>query len=128
MAGIQTLVNQKTGSRQGNPNYTYYALANQEYGFFGLNLHSCNSNTVNKTSNSCVFYDITQGDNDVVCAQAKGAPLTNCYKPASDTYGVLSTSNKSDSPAYSATPGWDFATGLGSVNAWNLVMKWPTFP
>jgi hypothetical protein len=24
-------------------------------------------------------------------------------------------------PAYGATPGWDFATGLGSVNAYNLV-------
>ena len=128
MAGIQALVSQKTGSRQGNPDYTYYALANAEFGFFGSNLHSCNSNTVNKTSNSCVFYDITQGDNDVVCSQAKGAPLTNCYKPGSDTYGVLSTSNKTDSPAYSAASGWDFATGLGSVNAWNLVMNWPVFP
>jgi len=128
MAGIQALVNQKTGSRQGNPNYTYYSLANEEFGFFGWNLQSCNSNTVDKTSNSCVFYDITQGDNDVVCAQAKGEPLTNCYKSAADTYGVLSTSTRTDSPAYSAAPGWDFATGLGSVNAWNLVMKWPTFP
>jgi subtilase family serine protease len=24
-------------------------------------------------------------------------------------------------PAFYATPGWDFATGLGSVNAYNLV-------
>jgi subtilase family serine protease len=27
----------------------------------------------------------------------------------------------SHQPAYGATPGWDFATGLGSVNAYNLV-------
>jgi hypothetical protein len=26
-------------------------------------------------------------------------------------------------PAYGATPGWDFATGIGSVNAYNLVMN-----
>jgi subtilase family serine protease len=26
-------------------------------------------------------------------------------------------------PAWGATPGWDFATGLGSVNAYNLVMN-----
>jgi len=26
-------------------------------------------------------------------------------------------------PAYGATPGWDFATGLGSVNAYNLVFN-----
>jgi hypothetical protein len=25
-------------------------------------------------------------------------------------------------PAYGATPGWDFATGLGSVNAYNLAI------
>jgi len=34
----------------------------------------------------------------------------------------------SDTPAYSATRGWDFATGIGSVNAYNLVMNWPTGP
>ena len=26
-------------------------------------------------------------------------------------------------PAYGTTPGWDFATGLGSVNAYNLVFN-----
>jgi hypothetical protein len=26
-------------------------------------------------------------------------------------------------PAYGATPGWDFATGIGSVNAYNLVFN-----
>jgi hypothetical protein len=26
-------------------------------------------------------------------------------------------------PAYGTTPGWDFATGIGSVNAYNLVMN-----
>ncbi len=125
MAGIQALVNQKTGARWGNPNPIYYSLASQEYGFFGGSAHSCNSNTVNKTSNGCIFYDVTQGDNDVVCAQAKGEPLTNCYRPAGSAYGVLSTTNSADAPAYGTGAGWDFATGLGSVNAYNLVMKWP---
>jgi hypothetical protein len=50
--------------------------------------------------------------------------LFDCYLP-SGTYGVLSTSNKSYQPAYAAHPGWDFATGLGSVNALNLVKSWP---
>jgi hypothetical protein len=26
-------------------------------------------------------------------------------------------------PAFGATPGWDMATGIGSVNAYNLVMN-----
>ena len=31
-------------------------------------------------------------------------------------------------PAFGATPGWDFATGIGTPNAYNLVMNWPTGP
>jgi subtilase family serine protease len=123
MAAIQALVNQKTGSRWGNPNTTYYTLANAEYGVGGTGAAACNSNTVNDASNSCIFYDITTGDNDVVC-KARGSSLYNCYRP-SGTYGVLSTSNSADQPAYTTNTGWDFATGIGSVNAYNLVMSWP---
>jgi subtilase family serine protease len=122
MAGIQTLVNQKTGSRWGNPNTVYYSLANTEYGPSGSS--TCNSTTVNKTSNSCIFYDITQGDNDAVC-KARSGVLDNCFLPTGDTYGVLSTSNTVDDPAYLTNVGWDFASGIGSVNAYNLVMNWP---
>jgi hypothetical protein len=123
MAGIQALVNQKTGKRWGNPNTTYYALANSEY--TAKSSTACRSNTVNKTSNNCVFYDVTQGDNDVVCTSGKAGTLTNCYKPSGDTYGVLSLSNSADQPAYGTNTGWDFASGIGSVNAWNLLTNWP---
>jgi subtilase family serine protease len=122
MAGIQALVNQHTGSRWGNPNTVYYSLANTEYGASGN--AACNSNTVSKTGNSCVFYDVTQGDNDAVCKSHNGGTLTNCYLP-SGTFGVLSTSNSADQPAYSTGTGWDFPTGIGSVNAFNLVMNFP---
>ncbi len=44
----------------------------------------------------------------------------NCYFGGGGL-GVLSTSNTSYAPAYAATPGWDFATGIGSVNAFNLL-------
>jgi len=44
----------------------------------------------------------------------------NCYLP-SGTNGVLSTSNSAYDPAFGTTPGWDFATGIGTVNAYNLV-------
>jgi hypothetical protein len=36
---------------------------------------------------------------------------------------VYTTAPASFQPAYGATPGWDFATGLGSVNAYNLVLN-----
>jgi hypothetical protein len=123
MAGIQTLVNQKTASRWGNPNTVYYKLAKTEFGEFG-NL-ACDSSILPLTGSPCIFNDITQGDNDAVCAAAKGGVLNNCYKPGKAIYGVLSTSNKDDQPAYSSNVGWDFPSGIGSVNAYNLVMGWP---
>jgi len=31
-------------------------------------------------------------------------------------------------PAYGTNPGWDFATGIGTVNAYNLVTQWSSVP
>jgi subtilase family serine protease len=117
MAGIQALVNQHAGGPQGNPNPVYYSLAATEYGATGDS--SCNSTLGNTVNSSCVFYDVTLGDMDVNCTGTN-----NCYLP-SGTYGVLSTSNSSYLPAYGTTTGWDFATGIGTVNAANLVSNWP---
>jgi subtilase family serine protease len=126
MAGFQTLINQKTNSWWGNANTVYYALANSEYGGNGSGAASCKSTTVNKTANSCVFYDITQGDNDAACTADSKGNLTDCYTKG-NKYGVLSTANTQDQPAYSAAPGWDFTSGIGSVNVWNLLSKWPQY-
>ncbi len=83
VASIQALVNQSTGSKWGNPNPTYYALASNEYGVAGS--AACNSALGNGAASTCVFYDVTQGDNDVPCTGG-----VNCYLP-SGTNGVLST-------------------------------------
>jgi subtilase family serine protease len=122
MAGIQALVNQKTKARWGNPNTIYYALAKHEYGNSGS--ATCNSTTVDKFSNGCIFYDITQGDIQSVCHKLHGAD-NDCFIEKGDKYGVLSTSDKNLNPAYGTNTGWDFSSGIGSVNAWNLVMAWP---
>lgn len=127
MAGIQALVNQKTGSRWGNPNPVYYQLANAEFGAGGTT--SCLSNSGNAATGSCTFYDVTSGDMDVVCEGT-----TNCYgysssgsgRRATVDYGVLSISSTSLAKAYGTTGGWDFSTGLGTVNAYNLVENWGT--
>ena len=115
MAGIQALVDQHNGftTGAGNPDSVYYSLANTEYGASGSS--TCNSSNGNTVGSSCIFYDITQGDMDVNCTGTH-----NCYKP-SGTYGVLSTSNSAYDKAYGTGTGWDFATGIGSVNAYNLV-------
>ena len=116
MAGIQALVNQKTGSRQGNPNPVYYALAATEYGKTGK--AACNSTLGSGVASTCVFRDVTQGDMDINCIGNN-----NCYRPFGEN-GVLATS--ANAPAYGATKGWDFATGLGTVDATNLVNQWST--
>jgi subtilase family serine protease len=123
-AGIQALIDQRMGGKQGNPNPVLYELAGGEYGTNGApntgNLSVCNASNGNTSGSSCVFHDVTQGDNDIPC-QA-GTP--DCYSGAGDAYGVLSTSTTQESIAYGATPGWDFATGLGSVNVASLVHAW----
>jgi subtilase family serine protease len=123
MAGIQALVNQKTGERQGNPNPVYYSLAASEYGASGS--ASCNSTLGNTAGNSCIFYDVTLGDMDLPCSNTN----VNCFD-TSGTFpngmlGVLSTSNTAYQPAFGTTTGWDFATGIGTLNAANLVNNWP---
>jgi subtilase family serine protease len=117
LAGIQALVNQKQGARQGNPNPVYYELAATEYGTSGST--TCNSSNGNTVGSTCIFYDVTQGDMDVNCTGTH-----NCYLP-SGRNGVLSTSDTSYLKAYGTTTGWDFATGIGTVNAANLVNNWP---
>lgn len=130
MAGIQALVNQKYGGAQGNPNYVYYKLA-------AVNADVCNSSTGSQAG--CIFHNVTAGDIDVNCAGS-----ISCYgaTPAQTTShpgrhggpgggqpnydGALSTSNTSLAPAYTAGAGWNFATGLGSVDAYQLVTKWKT--
>jgi subtilase family serine protease len=117
MAGMQALINQKAGGPQGNPAPIYYQLAAAEYGASGSS--ACNSDNGNTVGSSCIFYDITSGDMDVDCAGP------NCYL-ADGAVGVLSVSTNSFAPAYGTHLGWDFSTGIGSVNAANLVNNWPS--
>jgi subtilase family serine protease len=126
MAGIQALVNQVQG-RQGNPNPIYYEIAKSEYGPSGNS--ACDSNNLPLSGRgmitACVFYDVTQGDIDVNCGLLvvhHVGTAYNCYLDGA-TNGVLSSSNSAYQPAFGAAPGWDFATGIGSVNAYNLVFN-----
>ena len=98
-AGIMALVNQKMNSRQGQGNYVLYKLAAAE------NLAQCNaSNTSTPPASTCIFNDVTTGNNAV---------------PGEVGYG-------SPSAAYQSGGGYDLASGLGSVNVANLVNNWNT--
>src|SRR5712671_4059257 len=96
-AGIMALVGQMTHVRLGQPNYVLYRLAAAE------NLSQCNaSNTTSLPTNTCVFNDVTVGNNAV---------------PGEPGYGTSGAT-------YQAGKGYDLATGLGSVNVTALINQW----
>jgi subtilase family serine protease len=121
MAGIMALVNQKAGAPQGLPNPRLYALAAAEYGTTGST--ACNSSLGNGVGGSCFFYDVTLGDMDVPCTGTNSC-FGYSHSGSTTTYGALSTSTTAFNTAYGAAAGWDFATGIGTVNAYNLVHGW----
>jgi hypothetical protein len=120
MAGIQALVNNymaqnypepgnPTG-RQGMPGYVYYQLAAAQYTNNGNSYAACNSNnltggTYTTPPSTCAFQDIETGNNFVcgtsTCTSTSGARI-----------------------GFSAAPGYDLTTGLGSVNGYNLATQW----
>jgi len=117
-AGIIALINQQQKSRQGNVNPVLYTIAKAE------TFANCNSTTTPLTgSATCVFYDVTKGNNSVPCA---GRSTTTCSSQTTGTNGVLVTASGSTTPAFMTGTGYDLATGLGSVNVTNLAAAWKT--
>jgi subtilase family serine protease len=107
-AGILSLVNQKVGSRLGNVNYVLYDLANQQ----GRADTACNAVTGSSKS-GCIFHDVTTDTNSMPCIN--GSSDCNIAN-SSDRYGLLA--------GYNSNAGYDLSTGLGSVDAANLVNNW----
>ena len=97
-AGMVALLDQQYGGRQGLLNRSLYKLAASE------NWSGCNgsSQSTTRPPGSCVFYDITVGDNAV-----SGQP----------GFGT-------GSQTYNTSTGYDRVTGLGSVNASQLISSW----
>ncbi|MBZ5662361.1 MAG: Ig-like domain repeat protein [Acidobacteriia bacterium] len=99
MAGVTALLNQKMGSPQGELNANLYRLAAAP----GKN----------------VFHDITAASSGVAsCAITTPSMCNNSTPSPSGLTGGLS--------GYSVGAGYDEATGLGSINAANLLANWST--
>ena len=125
-AGIQALINQRTGQSQGNPNVRLYQIAAAEYGSGGPFPHCASNNGPPSLLQDCIFRDVTFGDTDVPCLP-DGSSLYDCYynqNGGAYPFGLMSTSYTSYAPTYKAQTGWDFATGIGTVNVANLVAIW----
>ncbi len=100
-AGIMALLVQSTGRRQGQANPKLYALAAAEA------LSSCNASYLGALpTTTCIFNDVTIGNNAV---------------PGQTGYGT-------GAAVYQAGVGYDLATGLGSINVYNLLSAWNSTP
>jgi subtilase family serine protease len=102
-AGMIAIVNQKYG-RQGQANFVLYPLAAQF---------------------PAAFHDVVNGTNSVPCASGS----TDCISvssPVTDSDGTLEGQIGAGTTAdYDAAPGYDLATGLGTIDANVMVADWP---
>ena len=116
-AGIMALVNQKYGP-QGQADHVLYPLKTQFPASFhditvGTNSVPCNTNTLNLGGSTFAPVD---------CIAAK-TPIT-IQDP---NYGVSVVEGQigtGTTPEYNAAAGYNLATGLGSVDAAQLVANW----
>lgn len=131
LAGVQALVNEvQGGSASGNILPALYNIATKQYGTnaapnTGM-IASCNSSNGASIGSSCVFNNVTVGNNDVPCEQG----TANCYlgpnsiNDGATTIGVIYAAPSENATntvlAWSTNAGYNLATGLGSVNVTNL--------
>jgi hypothetical protein len=109
-AGIIALVNQKYGP-QGQADFVLYPLATQY---------------------PSAFNDVTEGSNTVPCAFSPisagciAAPSADAYTIDDPTYGTAKEGEigTGTTAEYNAGTGFDLASGLGTINAYNLVTNW----
>jgi len=150
-AGIQALIDQGLANaglspNQGNAAPTLYELARNEYGgatgSAPSTLAGCDADNGTKGTGKCVFHNITDGGNSTQCVVVEefGESTPDCYFYGTiqnfegfygpTQIGLTSTSTSTyntKTAAYAAQAGWNFANGLGSVNAYNLLTAWKKF-
>lgn len=93
MAGVQALMNQKLGGRQGNVNKLLYAL--------GL------------TPSAAVYHDVTPSTTGLSSCNTAPSLCNNSTPSSTSLTGGLS--------GYLVAEGWDAATGWGSMNVANYL-------
>ncbi|OOG54517.1 hypothetical protein B0E48_14635 [Rhodanobacter sp. C03] len=149
----QGLNDRNLGKDQGNAAPTLYALAAGEYGgatgTAPATLAACSADSSTSTAANCIFHNITRGSTSTNCVipASWGTSIPNCYifntwtveymgagTPTSIPLLVgMTTSDASptgydvSNKAYTASAGWSFASGLGSVNAKNLLIAWRAY-
>ena len=150
----QGLADKGLQANQGNAAPTLYALAAEEYGSASepaSTLSGCHALSGAVGTGQCVFHDITLGGNSTNCmsqditflGQSFSVDTPDCFiyqvipvsaaggaETGTMSAGLTSTSTTQynrKTAAFDAKPGWDFANGLGSVDADNLFKAWNAF-
>ena len=109
LAGVMALIDQATNSRQGLANDEFYPLAAAESATYPACNSSNQTSPATRPGPQCVFNDVTAGDNGV---------------PGNDTLSFVPPGDVAGQLGYNAVPGYDPATGLGSIDAAKLVNAW----
>lgn len=109
MAGVMALIDQAANGRQGLANNELYALAAAESASYPACNSSNQTNPATRPGPQCIFNDVTTGDNGV---------------PGNDTLSFVPPGDVAGQLGYNAVPGYDPATGLGSIDAAKLVNAW----
>jgi subtilase family serine protease len=103
-AGMLAIINQKVGGLyQGVINKTLYSLAS------------------NSTTYASAFHDITSGNNECT--------LNTVYATSYNSNGTAATTGpactSTAAASFAAATGYDQASGLGSIDLFNLLTAWP---
>lgn len=116
--GMMALLNQSLAANGpvGLPNTNLYSLAGQSW---------ANCQSSGALTSACIFNQVTSGTISMPCVNQDqfgyGIGPGCTIATNGDTVG---TTELGGSPAYSAAAGYNMATGLGSLNVYNLVTKW----
>jgi len=110
-AGIIATLDQAQGGRIGLPAPRLYAIAAADY-TQNATLLACNATKGNKIGANCRFANVTTGNTAIACTNLS----TSCA--GTDPIGLLQIAGAN---AYTATTGYNLATGLGSLNLANLL-------
>ncbi len=113
--------------RQGLINPQLYRLAAAEYGSPqspNSTASACSASLGGGIGSACVFYNVIAGSNAMPClvsgyTASGSAPASICAATAGHANGIMELNL---SPLYLAGSGFNLATGLGSINARNLVL------
>jgi len=124
MAGVMALINQKAGATQGLATPELYKLAAAQ------TYSQCSAESVTVGSSACLFNDIDTGSNAMPCDMGVYSTTTTTYATPNCTasYSTFGVADSNEGlgilTGNSAGPGYDLATGLGSLNVANVVNAW----